>query len=283
MRGVLIVNALLFWSAGLALSADAEQPETVLDVKPTNIANDRLPSWLRVGAEVRLRYEEFAPRGYRNGEDTYLLYRTRFDLSIHPAKWLTIFGQAQDANAFFQNVPEPTPPYKHSWDVRQAYVRFGLNDDGPIALTVGRQEINLGEERLVGSSNWTNTARTFDAVRLRLRGGGFRVDAFSASVVDQRPGVFDHHTQGNNLHGLAGGLDKLIPRGTLEPFLLWRVAPSRLSPVLESGIRAKLNQKTLGFRSKGKLGRMLTTTSRWRSSSAVPARSGSVPGQAIGW
>jgi hypothetical protein len=131
-------------------------------------------------------------------------------------------------------------------------VRFGKNEDGPIALTVGRQEINLGEERLVGSSNWTNTARTFDAVRLRMKGGGFRFDAFSASVVDQRSGGFDHHTQGNNLHGLTGGLDRIVPGGIIEPYLLWHVAPARMSTVLESGARAKLNQKTLGFRSKGK-------------------------------
>ena len=111
--------------------------------------------------------------------------------------------------------------------IRQAYVRVGTKEDGPIALTVGRQEINLGEERLVGSSNWTNTARTFDAVRLRLNGGGFRFDAFSASVVDQRTSGFDHHTQGNNLHGLTGGLDRLIPGGIIEPYLLWRVAPAR--------------------------------------------------------
>ena len=255
MRPPLLVSALIVSLATLGICQDAALSGNVLDHKPSDSINDRLPDWLRVGGEVRLRFEEFAPRSYRAGEDSYLLYRTRFDLSIRPVKWLVFFGQAQDARPFFQNVPQPGPPSKNTWDLRQAYVRLGKNEDGPIALTVGRQEINLGDERLVGSSNWTNTARTFDAVRLRVKGGGVRLDAFSASVVDQRIGGFDHHTQGNNLHGLTGGLDKVLPGGTVEPYLLWRVAPDRLAPVLESGARAKLNEKTAGFRANGKLGR----------------------------
>jgi hypothetical protein len=255
MPRVLLASIVLLSSAALGISQDVTAPETLLDRKPSEVANDHLPSWLQVGGEVRFRFEEFAPRGYRNGEDSYLLSRTRFNLSIRPINWLVIFAQTQDAEAFLQNVPALGPPNKNPWNLRQAYVRFGKNDDGPIALIVGRQEINLGEERLVGSSNWTNTARTFDAVRLRLKGGGLRFDAFSASVVDLYTGGIDHHTQGNNLHGVTGGLDKLIPGGMLEPYLLWHVAPTRMSPALESGARAKLNQKTLGFRSKGKFGR----------------------------
>ena len=253
MRRLLLASVLISSFASLGKSQDAARSANIVVQKPSDLVNDQLPNWLRVGGEVRLRFEEFAPRSYRSGEDSYLLYRTRFDLSIRPFKWLVFFGQAQDARPFFQNVPEPGPPYKNAWDLHQAYVRFGKNDDGPIALTVGRQEINLGDERLVGSSNWTNNARTFDAARLRLKGGGFRLDAFSASVVDQRMGAFDHHTQGNNLHGLTLGLDKILPGSSIEPYLLWHVAPARLAPVLESGARAKLNEKTAGFRSKGKL------------------------------
>ncbi|MFL6416042.1 MAG: alginate export family protein [Bryobacteraceae bacterium] len=252
--GLLVAGVLLFAFPTLGICADVSDAHALLDEKPSDAANEHLPSWLKVGGELRFRFEEFAPRSYRAGEDSYLLNRTRFDLTIQPAKWFVIFGQAQDARAFFQNVLEPVPPAQNTWDLRQAYVRLGAHDDGPIALTVGRQEINLGEERLVGSSNWTNTARTFDAVRLRMHGGGFRLDMFSASVVDQRVGGFDHHTQGNNLHGLYGGLDKIIPRGTIEPYVLWRLAPSRIGPSQESGARAKLNEKTFGFRSKGKLG-----------------------------
>src|SRR3954463_8621425 len=253
MRSLLLLSFLSLVFPCWGISGDGEGTQALLNGKPSDLVNDHLPAWLRFGGELRFRYEEFAPRAYRNGEESYLLYRIRFDLSIRPASWLLIFGQAQDARPFFQEVPEPGPPHKNAWDLRQAYIRFGKHEDGPISLTVGRQEINLGDERLVGSSNWSNTARTFDGVRLRMKGGGIRFDAFSASVVDTRLGAFDHHTQGNNLHGLTGGLDKLIPGGTVEPYLLWRVAPARIAPVLESGARAKLDQKTLGFRSKGKV------------------------------
>jgi hypothetical protein len=132
-------------------------------------------------------------------------------------------------------------------------VQIGDAKNGPIALTAGRQEINLGDERLVGSSNWTNSARSFDAARLSLHHAGYRLDAFAASVVDQRDQELNHHTKGNNLHGLYGGLDSLLPGATIEPYLLWRLAPLSLSGATEHGGRGKLNEKTAGVRWVGKL------------------------------
>jgi len=193
-----------------------------------------------------LRLEQSAVSGYNNPEDGYLLGRTRFNLTIRPLRWLKFFGQTEDARAFFQNVPHPAAPYQDTWDIRQAYVEMGDAKNGPVALIVGRQEINFGEERLVGSSNWTNTARTFDAVRLSLHHAGYRLSAFSASVVDQHDQELNHHTKGSVFHGLYGGLDSLVPKATVEPFLFWRLAPFSVSG-------GKLNEKTVGFRWVGKL------------------------------
>ena len=87
----------------------------------------------------------------------------------------------------------------------------------------------------MGSPDWTNVARTFDAIRLTLAHRGYRLDAFSSSVVDARDQELDHHKQGNNLHGVYGGLDHLIPGATIEPYLFWRLAPLALSPATEHG------------------------------------------------
>jgi alginate export protein len=243
----------------LACGAFAQQPiadpppAAALDRKPSEYLNERLPPWLQFSGEFRLRWEESGASGFNNPEDSYLLGRTRFDLAIKPLPWLKFFGQAQDARAYFQNVPHPVPSYQDTWDIRQAYVQIGDAKNGPIALTAGRQAIDLGDERLVGSSNWTNTARSFDAARLSLRHAGYRLDAFAASVVDQHDQELNHHTKGNNLHGLYGGLDSLLPGATIEPYLLWRLAPLSLSGATEHGGRGKLNEKTAGVRWVGKL------------------------------
>ncbi len=221
--------------------------------RPSDYLNEHLPPWLHLSGEFRMRFEQSGSSGFNNPEDDYLLTRTRFNLSIQPLSWLKFFGQTQDSRAFFQNVPHPAPPYQDTWDIRQAYIEIGDAEKGPIAITAGRQEINLGDQRLVGSLDWTNTARSFDAVRLSLRHAGYRLDAFASSVVDQHDQELNHHTEGNDLHGLYGGLESLVPGATIEPYLLWRLAPLTLSPITEHGGRGKLDEKTAGVRWTGKL------------------------------
>lgn len=72
---------------------------------------------------------------------------------------------------------------------------------------------------------WTNAARTFDAVRGTVRYNGYRLDLFSASVVNEVDGTWDHHLQGNDLHGAYGGIEKLVPNATIEPYFFWRLQP----------------------------------------------------------
>src|SRR5690242_19889759 len=225
---------------------------TIRDQRPSDYLNEQLPRWLRLSGEFRTRFEQSGSSGFSNPEDDYLLARTRFNIAIQPVSWLKFFGQTQDSRGFFQDVGHPAPPYQDSWDIRQAYVEIGDAEKGPIAITTGRQEINLGDQRLVGSLDWTNTARSFDAVRVSVRHSGYRLDGFASSVVDQHDQELNHHTQGNNLHGLYGGLDSLIPAATIEPYILWRLAPLSLSPVTEHGGRGRLNQKTTGVGPNGK-------------------------------
>ena len=223
-----------------------------LDRKPSEYLNERLPQWVQFSGEFRLRWEESGTSGFNSPEDSYLLGRTRFNLAIKPLPWLKFFGQSQDARAFFANVPHPGSPYQDTWDIRQAYVQIGDAKNGPVALTAGRQEINLGDERLVGVKLDEYGAQ-FDAARLSLHHAGYRLEAFAASVVDQHDQELNHHTKGNNLHGLYGGLDLLLPGATIEPYLLWRLAPLSLSGATEHGGRGKLNEKTACVRWTGKL------------------------------
>jgi hypothetical protein len=92
----------------------------------------------------------------------------------------------------------------------------------------------------------------FDAVRLRLRHGGYRVDAFASNVVQQVDGEFDRpfRAKADNFHGLYGGIEKLIPNAVIEPYLFWRVTRNQLT---KTGTRGNRDFKTVGFRWVGKL------------------------------
>jgi hypothetical protein len=94
--------------------------------------------------------------------------------------------------------------------------------------------------------------RTFDAARVDLHHPGFKVSVFASSVTVGRDGVIDHHIQGNNLHGVYGSFTHIIPHATLEPYVLWRLAPGNAG-LPETAGRGHLNEVTTGFRLAGKL------------------------------
>ena len=216
----------------------------------TSSLNRQLPSWVRFNIEERVREESVIGMGFRpSNDDTYVLQRFRPGLTLLPAPWLKFRFQGQDARVFYKNQKPYAPPFQDRWDLRQAYVELGSADNGPL-LRVGRQEINLGDERLVGSTNWTNAARSFDAVRAAYKWGKYRVDAFASSVVVLKDGDLGERAAGNNLHGLVGGTDNVIPRSTLEAYALWRLSPrvkAELGPV------GTLDFFTYGLRWVGKL------------------------------
>lgn len=93
---------------------------------------------------------------------------------------------------------------------------------------------------------------TFDVVRLNLHHSWFNLALFSSSVIIAQDGVVDHHYPGNNLHGAYGSMTRIVPRATLEPFVLGRVGPARLHLSENAGLGA-LNEATVGARIEGKL------------------------------
>ena len=229
----------------------AQQAQTFV---PSDVLNDGLPKWVRFSGEYRARVEGFSGGGFRtDNDDAYLLNRFRINMKLMPTSWLKLNFQAQDARVFWKNQNPAAPPFQDTFDLRMAFAEIGDTEKGTIALRVGRQELNFGEQRLIGSVNWLNTARTFDAARLTLRHNGYRLDAFASSVVNAKDAEWNHHQQGNNLHGLYAGADKLIPNAVLEAYALWRVAPWFAYPANEHGTRGKLDSKTTGVRFVGKL------------------------------
>jgi len=217
--------------------------------------NRELPPWLRVGGEYRARLEATEDRGFAPGlDDTYLLNRIRANLKVQPSPWMKFVFQGQDDCVFFNDVVPNAPPYENHLDLRMGYLELGDPDSRTISLRAGRQEINFGDQRLVGSSNWSNNARTFDAVRATFRYHGYRLDAFASSVVVANADGLDRPNPGDNLHGLYGGIEKLVPQAVIEPYLFWRLSPRQAT---ETGGHGNLDSKTVGVRWVGKVPRHL--------------------------
>lgn len=245
---VLLWTCVLHWNAEQALSQQSQSGKISL---VSEYVNAQLPKWLQIGGELRTRLEGFSGGGFRSdNDDLYLLTRVRLNLGIKPTSWLKFQFQGQDAQVFGKNTNPDGPPFEDTFDLRMAYLEVGDSEKRPIGLRIGRQELVFGEQRLIGHVSWLNTARTFDAVRATFRHKGYRLDAFAASVVNIREGEFNKRADGSNLHGLYGGIEKLVPQAVIEPYVLWRLAP-RLRA--ELGNVGNLDHKTTGFRWAGKL------------------------------
>ncbi|HEU5021649.1 MAG TPA: alginate export family protein [Bryobacteraceae bacterium] len=247
MKILLAAPALLLT---IAVYADAQAPApagmAAIVESPASRVNEALPSWLRFGGEYRARFEGHSGAGFKDhASDDYLLSRLKLQVTIQPTKWLKFFGEGMDARVFEKS--PALPPYQNTWDMRQAYGELGDFANG-IGLRVGRQELNYGEQRLIGASAWSNTERVFDAAVLGIHEHGVRADLFTSSVVVPATGMWDHHAQSHNLHGIYAGIDRLGPRAVIEPYILWRVQHGLRE---ESGAAGKLSQKIGGARIAG--------------------------------
>lgn len=252
MKRVLIFGMIILGLAS-ALFAQQQQATTATSGNSFLAANlnGELPFWVRFSGEYRARVEGFTGGGFKpNTEDAYLLSRLRINMYLLPTSWLKFGFQGQDAHVFWKNQNPAVPPYQDSMDLRQGYIEIGDLEKKTIGVRAGRQELAFGDERLIGNTNWTNTARSFDGLHGTLRHGKFRADLFAAQLVKQKDEDFDWNSPGNNLYGIYGGIEKVVPESTIEPYFLWRRQSGLKTELAVPGIS---NFGTVGLRWVGKL------------------------------
>ncbi len=215
-----------------------------------NRLNDVLPSWLWVRGEFRERIEGISGSGFVDGrDDAYALSRFRLNATIAPGRVVSAQVQAQDARVADKEIGTTGAPFRGAFDLRMAFADIGTAKS-PVAIRVGRQEFAYGEQRLLGHLSWLNTARTFDAARVTLRGKKAQVDVFGASVVRILDKEFDKSGNGNRFFGAYATTTALVPQSSVEPFVFWR---GDRAIKTEGGAVADLRAATIGVRWVGKL------------------------------
>lgn len=235
---------------GLALAAagwaQTPAPAPAHLVSPLDGVNRALPGWLHVSGEFRDRAEGRTTFNFVPGTgDGYDLTRLRLNLAVTPAPWLDFFFQAQDAQAPGIQTRHLNASLKEDFDLRQAYVELAAGPDRRVRFRVGRQELSLGSQRLIGPSDWGNTARSFNAAQLTVAFNRAQVDVFAATVVNTHPTSFGTVQPGVNLYGVYGSLHDAQRRTSVEPFVFWKTNPHVLS---EEGVHGHENLVTLGVR-----------------------------------
>lgn len=230
------VAAFAFPCSGLAQQALYPQKEGI--VQPLH--NIAIPSWMTLEMELRGRTEEQTSLGYASGKDRlYELTRVWGGVTVVPTNWLTIYGQFSDLHALGLPLQDTAANMRDTFDLRQGYLDFHYK---PVQFIVGRQELRIGDERVVGISDWTNTSRTWDGLYMRI-GNANQLNLFSTSVVTVHPTGLDTHGAGLTFHGVQAKLATYVPHTTIEPFVLVHALPHVTS---QQGVVGSQTEATFG-------------------------------------
>jgi len=183
-------------------------------------ARAQTASSFSVSGQIRQRSEVDA-RDFNTSTtpaDFHLL-RSRLNVSVEPVDRVNVLLQVQDSRRFGEGDPNlgrgTLDPSSGTLDLHQGYFSVNGLFEAPISLTIGRQELVYGNQRLVGAVGWSNVGRTFDAGVLRYNGSDLSVDFFAARLVGST--VEDEGSQ--NLFGLYGTWEGLDGQ-TLDVFAL---------------------------------------------------------------
>lgn len=215
-------------------------------------------AYLTLGGEARLRYQYFRHEAWgltpyattSSLEQRYLLLA-----DVHLGRGLRIFGEVQSSQQNFRP-GGPAALEEDKLDLHQAFVEvmLPLADSASLTLRPGRQELYYGSGKLVAPREALNTRLSFDAARLLLRVRQWRVDAFVAQPVLNKPGFWDNQrNRQQTFWGLyATGTVRAarLPRATLDGYYLGIRNERQL---YDQGSGREVRH-TLGFRLAGRAG-----------------------------
>jgi hypothetical protein len=186
------------------------------------------------GAQVRPRTEYRNPVG--GGDDAFTSMRVRAYLNADLKQDIRVFVQVQDVRLWGEESNTLGDFEADNFDLHQGFIELGSSNDHLMAR-VGRQEMNLGGQRLVGAVDWTQQGRSFDGLRARAGGPWGGITLFGYQLTDATaPGMDDAVFLG------AHGEIKNIAGGSLGLYALYDHADVTL---------ANTNQGTLGARLAG--------------------------------
>jgi hypothetical protein len=165
----------------------------------------------RLRGEIRENNFDFDSSKRALTDDSWLLQRFRIGMAVKPTDWFKLYVQGQDAREYESDRPNiPTvlgAEGDDTFDLRQAYIEIGNPKNYPLDLTIGRQVLSYGDERLIGAFDWNNIGRTFDAVKLKLVQPKYQLDLFASTVVMPLRGRYN---QSDFFNGLETHRDQVF-------------------------------------------------------------------------
>jgi hypothetical protein len=149
----------------------------------------------RVRWEIRENNFDFNDSIRSLTDDNWVQHRLRIGLTLKPTNWITIYAQAQDAREWLSDRPDIPNQFgaegDDTFDLRQGYIELANPGESPWSLRMGRQLLAYGSQRLIGTGDWANFSRSFDAVKVVYKRETWSLDAFASTVVNVDRGEYN--------------------------------------------------------------------------------------------
>ena len=175
---------------------------------------------LKMSFEFRTRYEDRTGVTFgKDPEQTPLLIRTRLGMSYQPVSWLRFSGMAQDARAPLWGPNAPSTVRDHA-DLHEGYFELFPGRKEGFWLNAGRQMLNYGEGRLIGTPQWSNLSRTYDQARAGYRLPFGQFDFLLVSPVKIRIGEFNRPVWGDRVWGSYNSFPDVFGKMQVDVYAL---------------------------------------------------------------
>jgi len=179
------------------MPAMAESPPLQLNSNDENYS-------LFFNFQYRPRYEYNDNKDFqKNTKQDFISHRARLTFTGTYQDFLEIVFQVQDVRIWGSETDTLGDFSANGFDFHQGYAL--LKHDDKCFLKLGRQEIVFDGQRLIGSVNWAQQARAFDAIKAYYKRTDYQVTGAYAKVLEDDSGV-------NN------NADLFILHGSLKPF-----------------------------------------------------------------
>lgn len=238
MRRARVTRQRLIRCVTLILMITVSGPAFADSALSTSLADGNLQVIFR--GQYRARFEMNTGRDFFDTPQknaNWVSQRARFGIGLSYKERVSFFLQVQDVRRWGEELDTLNDFKAEGFDLHQAWGELRIVKQ--LKLRIGRQELKIDNERLIGAVDWAQQGRAFDGVRLYYDGDPWHAMLFYAKLAE------DNSTQPNPFKrdkelGIAWFKYSGFP--ILEPSLLY---------VIDTDYAAKRKRHTLGTHLQG--------------------------------
>ena len=255
VRIIFLVMCFVLSMGGPAFTAEAPQKTAPSGFIPSSYKEfDIGDVKIKFGADDRLRYEN--RQDYYFGEakdgnhDGFWYNRLRLNMNASYQS-ITAFVEGLDSREWESDKRPKSQDDR--FDLHQAYLKLSKPGNLPVSLTLGRQELKYGAQRLIAAPTWANNIRAFDAVKFTYNQASFDIDLFGGDEVIYEEGQFNSARWGKYLYGIYATY-KGIPGNVFDLYSInLNDEHDETKSQTDSELYGDIKRYTIGTRGEGKI------------------------------